>query len=77
MRRTVHVDAAESAGVLGQMRGTVVLTRPDAPEPITVRYVTLWRRDDDGAWRLTTDISTSAPPAPPAPPAPRASPART
>lgn len=61
VRRTVHVDEVESAGTLGHMRGTVALRRADAPEPITVRYVTLWRREGDGTWRLTTDISSAAP----------------
>jgi ketosteroid isomerase-like protein len=61
-RRRVLLDEAESAGDLGYMRGTVVLTAPDAPEPTTVRYTTLWRRQPDGCWRLIEDISCAAPP---------------
>jgi uncharacterized protein (TIGR02246 family) len=64
MRRTVQVERAESAGELGYLRGTVVLSRPGTPEA-TIRYVTLWKRQADGAWRIIEDISSAAPSAPP------------
>jgi uncharacterized protein (TIGR02246 family) len=59
--RTVHLDGVGSAGELGYMRGTVVLSRPGTPEATTVRYLTLWRRQADGEWRLIEDISSRAP----------------
>jgi len=64
VRRRVHIDRAESAGDLGYLRGTVVLSRPGTPEPATIRYVTLWKRQADGAWRIIEDISSAAPSAP-------------
>ena len=60
-RRRVLLEDAESAGNLGYMRGMVILERPNATEPTTVRYTTLWRREPDGHWRLIEDISCAAP----------------
>ncbi|HEU4630653.1 MAG TPA: nuclear transport factor 2 family protein [Gemmatimonadaceae bacterium] len=62
LARRVHLERVESAGELGYMRGTVLLRRPGAGEATTVRYVTLWKRQADGAWRLIEDISSAAPP---------------
>lgn len=64
LRRTVHLDEAECDGELGYLRGTVLLRRPDAPATVRVRYVTLWKRQSDGAWRLAVDISSPEPVAP-------------
>lgn len=61
VRRTVHVDDARTDGDLGYIRGIVVLHRPDTSTATTVRYVTLWQREMDGLWRITTDISSAAP----------------
>jgi len=61
VRRTVHLDEAESDGALGYLRGTVKLRWPDAPSAAEVRYVTLWKREGDGAWRLAVDISSPRP----------------
>jgi uncharacterized protein (TIGR02246 family) len=64
VRRTVQVERAESAGELGYLRGTVVLSRPSMPEPATIRYVTLWKPQADRVWRIIEDISSAAPSAP-------------
>jgi uncharacterized protein (TIGR02246 family) len=64
LKRRVNLDRAESAGELGYLRGTVVLSRPGAPEAANVRYVTLWKRQSDGAWRIIEDISSVGPAAP-------------
>jgi len=64
VKRTVHLEKVESAGDLGYMRGTVLLTRPETAEPATVRYVTLWKRLAAGAWYLIEDISSAAPTTP-------------
>ena len=60
LRRTVHLEHAEHAGALGYIRGTVVLDSQGGPPRRTVRYVTLWRREADGVWRLNVDISSAA-----------------
>ena len=59
LRRTVHVEAVERDRELAALRGRVELRR-DATIT-TVRYVTLWRRDATGAWRIAVDISSPAP----------------
>jgi uncharacterized protein (TIGR02246 family) len=58
-RRTVQVEDAGSDGELGYLRGTVVLARGEAAT--TVRYLTLWRRQEDGRWRIAVDISNPSP----------------
>jgi uncharacterized protein (TIGR02246 family) len=59
VRRTVHLDDAGSDGGLGYLRGTVVLAR--AERATTVRYLTLWKREADGRWRIAVDISSPGP----------------
>jgi ketosteroid isomerase-like protein len=59
VRRTVQADEAGSDGELGYLRGTVVLTR--AEQVTTVRYLTLWKREADGRWRIAVDISSPSP----------------
>ena len=60
MSRTVHLDAVESSGELGYLRGIVRLRYAGAADAIRVRYVTVWRREHDGAWRIAVDISSPA-----------------
>ncbi len=62
LRRTVHVEAVDRDGDLGAVRGTVELRR--GAGTTTVRYLTLWRRDAAGAWRISVDISSAAPATP-------------
>ena len=59
VRRTVQADEAGSDGELGYLRGTVVLAR--AEQVTTVRYLTLWKREADGRWRIAVDISSPQP----------------
>ena len=61
VRRTVHLDEAASDGTLGYVRGTVRLRWPNVGPVAEVRYVTLWKRERDGAWRLAVDISSPRP----------------
>jgi uncharacterized protein (TIGR02246 family) len=61
--RTVHVDAS---GDLAYTRGTfqAQLTSPDG-KPVTEvgKWVSVWRRQADGAWRVVVEIyNTDAPP---------------
>jgi uncharacterized protein (TIGR02246 family) len=62
MTRKVHVEHVETTGDLGYMRGTVVIQAGEQ-QAIVVRYVTVWKRQADGVWRLAVDISSPAPPA--------------
>ena len=59
VRRTVQADEAGSDGELGYLRGTVLLARAD--QVTTVRYLTLWKRETDGRWRIAVDISSPSP----------------
>ena len=59
VRRTVQADEAGSDGELGYLRGTVLLARAD--QVTTVRYLTLWKREADGRWRIAVDISSPSP----------------
>jgi ketosteroid isomerase-like protein len=59
VRRTVQADEAGSGGELGYLRGTVLLARAD--QVTTVRYLTLWKRETDGRWRIAVDISSPSP----------------
>ena len=59
VRRTVQADEAGSDGELGYLRGTVMLAR--AEQVTTVRYLTLWKREADGRWRIAVDISSPSP----------------
>jgi uncharacterized protein (TIGR02246 family) len=59
VRRTVQVEDAGSDGELGYLRGTVVLAINE--RATTVRYLTLWKREADGRWRIAVDISSPSP----------------
>jgi len=60
MERTIDVQEVEASGGLGYVRGVVTLRIPAAEgqaTKITFKYVTLWRREAEGGWRLVVDIS--------------------
>lgn len=59
--RKVHKEDFGSDGDLGYIRGTVTLTRDGSQPPIVVRYLTLWKKQPDGAWRISVDISSAMP----------------
>jgi ketosteroid isomerase-like protein len=61
LRRTVHLDAVESAGHVAYLRGQVRLQLAGASDVIAVRYVTVWRRERGGVWRIAVDISSPTP----------------
>lgn len=61
IQRSVNIDEQHTDGGLGYLRGTVVLTIPDRPEPIVTRYVTVWRRQPNGEWQIEVDISSVEP----------------
>lgn len=54
--RTVHPEHTERDGALGYSRGEVRMHSPGGGGP-PVRYVTVWRRQQDGLWRCIVDIS--------------------
>jgi ketosteroid isomerase-like protein len=56
------VMKAEAAGDLGYTRGTYELTLQDAAGQPTVdkgKYVTVWKKQADGAWQVAADIFNS------------------
>lgn len=59
LRRTVRLDHVEKSGSLGYMRGFVEVRGPGVST--VTRYVTVWRREPDGLWRLAVDISCNQP----------------
>jgi ketosteroid isomerase-like protein len=65
MRGTVHHDDVESSRDLGFQRGRMALEIPaaDRQQVITSRFVTVWRREPDGVWRMTGGISNTDAPA--------------
>lgn len=62
------VDADVSrADDLGYTHGKYTLTTTNAEgEPVTLygKYVTIWKKQPDGAWRVVADIGTAPRPAP-------------
>lgn len=59
-----HAEVSRS-GDLGYTWGTYVLTRTRDGKEIsrrTGKYVTIWRKGADGAWRVVADIGTPDPP---------------
>lgn len=55
-----------AAGDFGYTTGTNTFTFPDAQGRLTTahgRYVTVWRKGEDGAWRCVVDFWNDAPPA--------------
>jgi uncharacterized protein (TIGR02246 family) len=61
VRRSVALDEVRASDDLGFMRGVVTLRFAHGGPPTRVRYVTIWRREPDGMWRLSVDISSVAP----------------
>src|SRR5215216_6356798 len=60
VERTIDVQEVEASCGLGYVRGVVTLRIPAAEgqaTKITFKYVTLWRREAEGGWRLLVDIS--------------------
>jgi ketosteroid isomerase-like protein len=56
-----------AAGDFGYTTGTNAFTFPDAQGHLTTahgRYVTVWRKAEDGRWRCVVDFWNEAPPAP-------------
>jgi uncharacterized protein (TIGR02246 family) len=62
LKRTVELQHLESVDNLGYARGIVTLQAADSPTQTVVRYVTVWKREADGAWRCIVDISSPQPP---------------
>jgi uncharacterized protein (TIGR02246 family) len=62
LERRVHVTKVESAGELAVLQGTVTLRPAASAREMTVRYVTVWKRQPDRCWRIDVDISSAAPP---------------
>lgn len=54
---TWEPDLADGAGDWGWTSGRYVSRRPGPDEPIVKggRYLTVWRRDDRGAWKVAVD----------------------
>jgi uncharacterized protein (TIGR02246 family) len=61
IKRVVHVAEIGDDRELAFIRGTVTLATPDQQVPTIIRYVTLWRREEDSRWRITVDISSPEP----------------
>jgi len=59
-RRKISLEEVTASGNLGYALGTVVVHVPQdgaQEREITFKYATIWRREDDGRWRLVVDIS--------------------
>jgi ketosteroid isomerase-like protein len=53
-----------SSGDMGYTTGTNAVTMPDSagkPSTMRGRYITVWRKEADGKWRVTEDYATPAP----------------
>jgi ketosteroid isomerase-like protein len=64
IKRTIHVQNFESSGDLSYLTGIVTIEIPNgdtASLPTQTRYVTVWKRDHDGVWRIVIDISNRQP----------------
>jgi ketosteroid isomerase-like protein len=57
IRRIVHTDQYDSCGDRAYLQGTVSL-RSALGETTVVWFVTVWKRHDDGTWRIVADTST-------------------
>ena len=56
-----------SSGDMGYTTGTNAVTMPDStgkPSTMRGRYITVWRKEADGKWRVTEDYATPAPTSP-------------
>jgi uncharacterized protein (TIGR02246 family) len=73
----IHAEKTEAVGDLGYDRGTfhIAMTPKAAGAPATSdsgRYLVILRRQADGSWKLSEDISNSATPMPMPAPVPAA-----
>jgi len=65
LEAAIHSDAVGTDGDLAYERGTNRLTRQTgdaAPVTTTGRYLTVWRHDADGQWRIQVDMVVLDPP---------------
>ncbi|WP_030437559.1 YybH family protein [Actinoplanes subtropicus] len=58
-RRTIEMHEWSSSGDLGYVLCTVTVDL--GATAVAVWDATIWRRDDDGRWRIAVDISTPLP----------------
>jgi len=64
MKRSIEVQEIHVSDTLGYLRGTVTLQFPVGSRPVTtysVKYITIWKRETNGAWQLAVDISNRNP----------------
>ena len=64
MKRSIEVEDAFHSENLGYATGRVLLEPKGLSgqeHEIIVRYATIWRRYDDGTWRIILDISNQKP----------------
>jgi ketosteroid isomerase-like protein len=59
IRRLVHTDQFDSCGDLAYLQGTVSM-KSDPGDTTVVWFVTVWKRQEDGTWRIVADTSTVA-----------------
>jgi ketosteroid isomerase-like protein len=62
-----------SSGDYAIAEGNFTITYSNAqsqPESASGRYITVWRHEDDGSWKIVRDIATPGAPSTPAPAAP-------
>jgi ketosteroid isomerase-like protein len=61
IRRTIHSEEIVSSEALGYVRGTVKLEIPSPSASQTmvqgIKYVTVWKRGENGEWRIAIDVS--------------------
>jgi ketosteroid isomerase-like protein len=60
MKRTPHSEEREISGDLAYKRGTMTLEIPTKDGGVithVVKYITIWKREADGVWRVAIDIS--------------------
>lgn len=63
---TPDTAVVSPAGDFGYTYGTNRITAPDSAGVLSTfegRYITVWRKEPDGKWRCTFDISNEGPPA--------------
>jgi ketosteroid isomerase-like protein len=64
MKRSIEVQEIHVSGTLGYLRGTVTLQLQEDCGPVTLhsfKYITIWKRETNGAWQLAVDISNRNP----------------
>jgi len=57
MKRSIQIHEARASSDLGYSQSTVTLEIDGQPAKILIRGVCVWRREPDGIWRITHDIS--------------------